>query len=145
MEVGEAALSRDLVDTELDLSESLLLVLVEVREGELKDSTLEGVGRVLESLGSVGKGLSDVLDLEHRGSLDVEPICGTAEQESEGSGRGRRRRAMKKSVGRRAMGQQLVPAAATVDGRKDRLTLSGEGVDDLLLDTFLAFRKTLVL
>jgi hypothetical protein len=47
VEVGEAALARDLVDTELDLSESLLLVLVKVREGELKDSTLEGVGRVL--------------------------------------------------------------------------------------------------
>lgn len=47
VEVGEAALARDLVNTELDLSESLLLVLVEVSERELKDSTLKGVGRVL--------------------------------------------------------------------------------------------------
>jgi hypothetical protein len=37
-------------------------------------SVTQGVWKRTKSLGSVGKGLSDVLDLEHRGSLDVEPV-----------------------------------------------------------------------
>lgn len=56
VEVGEAVLALDLVDSELDVSERLLLVLVQVGERELEDSTLEGVVGVLcrfeERLGS---------------------------------------------------------------------------------------------
>lgn len=47
MEVGKTVLSLNLVDSQLDLSERLLLILVEVGERKLKDSTLEGVVGVL--------------------------------------------------------------------------------------------------
>lgn len=47
VEVGKTVLSLDLVDSQLDLSERLLLILVEVGERKLKDSTLEGIVGVL--------------------------------------------------------------------------------------------------
>ena len=45
--VGEAVLALDFVNTELDLSERVLVVLVEVREGEFEDSALESISGVL--------------------------------------------------------------------------------------------------
>ena len=43
MEVCEAVLALDLIDAELDLAEGLLLVLVEVSEGNLNDAALQRV------------------------------------------------------------------------------------------------------
>ena len=43
MEVRQAVLALDFVNPELNLAESLLLILVEVSEGDLNDTTLEGV------------------------------------------------------------------------------------------------------
>lgn len=47
MEVGEAVLALDLINAQLDLAEGLLFILVEVSEGELNDTTLEGVIGIL--------------------------------------------------------------------------------------------------
>lgn len=47
VEVGQAVLALDLVNTELDLAERLLLILVQVAERELDDAALEGVVGVL--------------------------------------------------------------------------------------------------
>ena len=46
MEVGQAVLALDLVNPELDLAERLLLVVVEVSEGNLDDTALKRVVRV---------------------------------------------------------------------------------------------------
>ena len=43
MEVGEAVLALDFVDAELDLTESLFLILVQVGERNFEDTTLERV------------------------------------------------------------------------------------------------------
>ena len=43
MEVGQAVLALDLIDPELDLAEGLLLILVEVSQGDLNDTALERV------------------------------------------------------------------------------------------------------
>ena len=82
MEVRQAVLALDLVNPQLDLAEGLLLILVEVSEGDLDDATLQGVVRVFwnlvntpanfaldcvprtKALGPVDKGLADVLHLE---------------------------------------------------------------------------------
>ena len=47
MEVGKTVLALNLIDTELDLSESVLVVLVEIGERKFKDSALERVVGVL--------------------------------------------------------------------------------------------------
>ena len=47
VEVGQAALALDLVNPELDLAEGLVLVLVEVSEGNLDDTALQGIIGVL--------------------------------------------------------------------------------------------------
>lgn len=80
---------RDILDSKLDLSKRLLLVVVEIGEGEFDHSTLERVVGVFylldetpaiddehtQTLGSVDKGLSGVLVLEESRSLDVVPLC----------------------------------------------------------------------
>lgn len=43
MEVGEAVLALDFVDAELDLTEGLLLILVQVSERNFNDTTLERI------------------------------------------------------------------------------------------------------
>jgi hypothetical protein len=59
VEVGQAVLSLDLVDTELNLSESVVLILLQVGQRHLEDSALQCVVCVLETGGSVDKGLSN--------------------------------------------------------------------------------------
>lgn len=59
VEVGQAVLALDFVDTELDLAEGVVLVLLEIGEGDLDDTALESIVRVLETGGSVDQGLAD--------------------------------------------------------------------------------------
>jgi hypothetical protein len=40
VEVGETVLSLDLIDTELDLSECVVLILLQIRQRNLEDSAL---------------------------------------------------------------------------------------------------------
>ena len=59
MEVGQAVLALDLVYSQLDLSESVVFVVLEVGQGDLENSALEGIVGVLETGGSVYEGLAD--------------------------------------------------------------------------------------
>jgi hypothetical protein len=61
VEVGQAVLPLNLVDAELDLAESVVLVLLQVGEGDLNDAALQGVVGVLETGGPVDKSLSDTV------------------------------------------------------------------------------------
>jgi hypothetical protein len=75
VERGQAVLALDVLDPQLDLSEALVLILVQVAQRKLDDSALEGVVGVLETLRSVDQGLTDGLDLEDGRGLDVVPVC----------------------------------------------------------------------
>ena len=74
VEVGQAVLALGLIDTELDLAESVVLVLLEVGEGGLDDAALEGVVGVLNTGGPVDKSLADISSLERGCCLDVVPV-----------------------------------------------------------------------
>jgi hypothetical protein len=62
VEIGQAVLALDLVDTELDLSESMVLILLQICQRNLEDSALQCVVGILETGGSVDKSLSDTAD-----------------------------------------------------------------------------------
>lgn len=62
VEVGQAVLALDLVDTELDLAESVVLILLEVRERNLEYPALQRVVGVLETRGTVDEGLADAAE-----------------------------------------------------------------------------------
>ena len=47
MEVGEAVLALDFVDAELDFTESMVFILLEVGKGDFEDAALEGVVGIL--------------------------------------------------------------------------------------------------
>ena len=59
MEVGEAVLALDLVYSELDLAEGVVLILLQIGQRNLDNSALEGIVRVLQTGGSVDQGLAD--------------------------------------------------------------------------------------
>jgi hypothetical protein len=59
VEVGQAVLALDLIDAELDLAEAVVLILLEIGEGSLEDTALQGVVGVLETGGAVDEGLAD--------------------------------------------------------------------------------------
>lgn len=62
VEVGQAVLALDLVDAELDLAESVVLVLLEIGEGDLEYPALQSIVGVLETGGAVDEGLADTAD-----------------------------------------------------------------------------------
>lgn len=59
VEVGQAVLALDLVHTELDFAESVVLILLEVGEGNFEYPALERIVGVLETSGAVDEGLAD--------------------------------------------------------------------------------------
>lgn len=59
MEVGQTVLSLDLVDAEADLAERVVLILLEIGQGDLDDASLEGIVGVLQTGGAVDEGLAD--------------------------------------------------------------------------------------
>ena len=59
MEVGQAVLALNLVDSELDLAESMVLILLEIGQGNLEDSALQRIVGVLQTGGTVDKSLAD--------------------------------------------------------------------------------------
>lgn len=59
VEVGQAVLALDLVDAELDLAEGVVLIVLEVGEGDLEDTALQGVVGVLQTAGAVDQSLAD--------------------------------------------------------------------------------------
>jgi hypothetical protein len=59
VEVSQAVLSLYLVDTELDLSECVVFILLQIRQRYLENSSLQSIVCVLETSGSVDESLSD--------------------------------------------------------------------------------------
>lgn len=59
VEVGQAVLALNLIHAELDLAESVVLIVLEVREGDLEDAALQGVVGILQTAGAVHNGLAD--------------------------------------------------------------------------------------
>lgn len=59
VEVGEAVLALDLIDAELDLAESVVLILLEIGQRNLDDAALQSIVGILETSGSVDEGLAD--------------------------------------------------------------------------------------
>ena len=59
VEVGQAVLALNLIDAQLDLAEAVVLILLEIGEGGLEDTALEGVVGVLQTGGAVDEGLAD--------------------------------------------------------------------------------------
>lgn len=59
MEVGQAVLALDLVDAESDLAEGMVLILLQIGQGDLEHSALQCIVGVLETGGAVDEGLSD--------------------------------------------------------------------------------------
>lgn len=59
VEVGQAVLALDLIDTELDLAEGVVLILLEVGKRDLEDAALQSIVGVLETGGTVDQGLAD--------------------------------------------------------------------------------------
>lgn len=74
VEVGEAVLALDLIDSQLDLTERVLLVLVQVSERDLEDTALQGIVGVLQTLGAVDEGLANLANVEGGRSLNVIPV-----------------------------------------------------------------------
>jgi hypothetical protein len=66
VEVGEAVLSLDLIDPELDLSECVVLILLQIRQRNLEDSALQCIICVLETGGSVDESFADTAKLVRR-------------------------------------------------------------------------------
>jgi len=59
VEVGEDVLALDLVGSELDLAECVVLVLLQISEGDLEDSALQSIVGIFETSGSVDESLAD--------------------------------------------------------------------------------------
>lgn len=75
VEVGQASLALNLIDTKTELAESLILALgVQVTEGDIKNTTTKVIISVLQALSAVDEGLTEVTDGEAGGSLDVVPV-----------------------------------------------------------------------
>ena len=62
VKVGQAALALDLIDTELDLSESVVLIFLEICQRNLEDSALQRIVCVLETSSPVHKGLANTAE-----------------------------------------------------------------------------------
>lgn len=78
VEVGQAVLALNLVDAELDLAEGVVLILLQVGEGDLDDAALQGVVGVLETGGAVDKSLADTVAATVRSSfLPSSGHCGS--------------------------------------------------------------------
>lgn len=61
VEIGQAVLALHFVDAQLDLAESVILILLEVGERDFEYPTLEGVICVLDTGGAVHEGLADTV------------------------------------------------------------------------------------
>lgn len=64
VEVGQTILALDLIHAELDLAESVVLVVLEVGKRDFEDTALQGVVGVLQTAGAVDEGLADTV-MEH--------------------------------------------------------------------------------
>lgn len=59
MEVCKAVLSLDFIDTQLDFSERMVLILLQVGQGNFEDPSLQSVICILQTCGSVDESFAD--------------------------------------------------------------------------------------
>jgi hypothetical protein len=62
VEVSQAVLSLHLIDAQLDLAEGVVLILLEIGEGDFEYPALESIVCVLDTGGAVHEGLSDTVE-----------------------------------------------------------------------------------
>lgn len=74
MEVGEAVISLDILDTELDLAVGKVLVILEVGEGYFDDAAFEFLGSDFGTGGFGDDGFSKILIGEHCRCLEFVPF-----------------------------------------------------------------------
>lgn len=74
VEVGKQVLALDLVNSQLDLLEGVVLLALQIGKRHLEDSALEVVVGKSQTGGSVDQSLADISVLEGGGSLDVVPV-----------------------------------------------------------------------
>lgn len=74
VEVGQQVLALDLIDSQLDLLEGVVLLSLQIGQRHLEHSALEVVVGKSQTGGSVHEGLADVSVLKGGGSLDVVPV-----------------------------------------------------------------------
>jgi hypothetical protein len=75
VEVGQAVLALHLVDAELDLAESMFLVVLEIGQGDFENAALEVVVGVLQTGGAVDERLADTVGREKRGCQLSNGLC----------------------------------------------------------------------
>lgn len=147
VEVGQAVLALNLVHTELDLAESVVLIVLQVREGDLEDTALQGVVCVLQTAGAVDKGLADTLIMSVSTYTHAHRVSTPDSIQKRGRERGgfllaglEGRGGLEERSGiiHRAVGICLATHLHRV------LILSREGIDGPLLDTLLTLRQALV-
>lgn len=73
MEVGKAVLALNFVNPQANLTERMILILLEVSEGDLEDTSLERIVRVLETSRAVHKSLANT-----RNPSDIARVLGFA-------------------------------------------------------------------
>jgi len=74
MEIGEALVSGDLLDAELDLTEEEILVVVQVSERDFDDTSLETVRGRLKTSSTVNNRLSEITLSENGRCLQRVPV-----------------------------------------------------------------------
>lgn len=66
MKIGQAILALHLVDPELDLSERMVLVFLQIGQRDFKYSSLQSVIRILETSSPVDKCFPNTTDLSYQ-------------------------------------------------------------------------------
>mmetsp|Transcript_3496 Transcript_3496/g.8356 ORF Transcript_3496/g.8356 Transcript_3496/m.8356 type:complete len:255 (-) Transcript_3496:72-836(-) len=74
VEVGQAVLALHILDAELDLAETLILIVVKISEVALEDTALQVVRGDTGTRRASDEGLAHSADGEGRGSLNVIPV-----------------------------------------------------------------------
>lgn len=65
MEIGQAVLALHFVDPQLDLSERMILVFLQIGQGDLEYPPLQSVVRILKTSGPVDEGFPNATDLSY--------------------------------------------------------------------------------
>lgn len=73
VEVGKAVLALNLINPQLDLAERVVLVFLEISEGNLEDTSLKGIVGVLQTGGTVDEGLSNTVSRRPLSALIQHP------------------------------------------------------------------------
>ena len=130
VEVCQAVLTLHLIDPKLNLAESMLFVLLEIGEGDFKDTTLQSIVGVLQTSCSVDECFADTVKT-------LDEIVGIVREVASYS------RTLK--VEGACSESMMVLCVDLFDAHLQVVPIfSGERILGSLLETFLTFRKALV-